>query len=898
MSGFGLLDDPAAFRPVPVADIALSEPWREQPPVPNEHGELFLLVRLHERPLASLLLRGVDSARPAASIMEALPEDVLTAVREHLRADGLPATSYQDNPDHDGSEHGTRDRHVGDPPAVLPSTCPRRPDGGNLSVSVIVCTLGREPRLADTIASLLAQDHAPHEVLVVDNDPQTQGVHRLLAGVDDARVVVVPEPRRGLSFARNAGLEAATGQLIAFTDDDAVADPMWLRALAAVFVRHPSVACVTGLVLPAELATPEHVWFEQFGGFAKGFSRSVWRLDDDPSAARIGPLGHRGPVFPYTAGEFGSGNNMAFDADALRSIGGFDAALGAGSRTRGGEDLDAFLRILLGGGTLVYEPSALVRHTHRSDLASLREQLYGYGTGMSAVVAKHLLTSPSNAAQVLQRLPAGLKRLLDPASVKNAGKSADFPPELTRVELKGYAAGPAPLLAQPVGPLPAASPAWVADDAAGERAQGTRVQCPGAHAQYCRHRRDRSVLLGSGRPPLSGRRSRAGVSSDLHGRPAGQLLSFQPGERLHALPAAAGPHIRRLVRQGMALTATTALVVGTVFVLVWPTDTLFASGTERVLFPLCVAVLTVFTVQDAVLLGLRTAAWIPVKSLVFSVVKLALLIGLASVLPQGGLVLAWVAPAAVAVGVVVWLLHRTVMPRQMAAAGPRHDLPRPRALAGYAAGEYTTGLMAYLVPLALPLIIVAKLGTEQNAYFAVPWVISTALNMLIWNIAASLVVEAATDEESTRTLARRSLKLSLVVAGGGAVVLLLGAPLLLRIFGTAYAEQGEDLLRLMALAAPATAVTTLYTSVARVRRQVGRVVAVQAAIAVLISALTLLLTDDLGVTGVGIAYLVAEGLVGLLLLFPLMRALRAHQPKGVASPPLVGAPGTGYADAH
>jgi O-antigen/teichoic acid export membrane protein len=358
------------------------------------------------------------------------------------------------------------------------------------------------------------------------------------------------------------------------------------------------------------------------------------------------------------------------------------------------------------------------------------------------------------------------------------------------------------------------------------------------------------------------------------------------------LPAA-GAHTRRFVRQGLALTAASALVVGTGFVLVWPTDSLFANGTERALFPLCVAVLTVFTVQDAVLFGLRAASWIPVKSVLFSLVKLALLIGLARVLPQGGLVLAWVAPAAVAVVVVVWLLHRTVMPRHMAAAASRHDLPGPRALAGFAAAEYTTGLMAYLVPLSLPLIIVAKLGTEQNAYFAVPWAISAALNMLTWNIAASLVVEAATDEESTRTLARRALRLSLVVAGGGAVVLLLGAPLLLRVFGTAYAEQGADLLRLMALAAPATAVTTVYTGVARVRRQVRRVVAVQAAIGVLVMALSLLLTDRLGVTGVGVAYLVAEGLVGLLLLFPLMHALRAHPQEGVAAPPLVRAEGTG-----
>jgi GT2 family glycosyltransferase len=139
---------------------------------------------------------------------------------------------------------------------------------------------------------------------------------------------------------------------------------------------------------------------------------------------------------------FGSGNNMAFDVAALRAAGGFDPALGAGTRTRGGEDLDAFLNILLAGGTLVYEPAAIVHHTHRADFDSLSEQLYGYGTGMSAMVVKHVLSDPRTALQVLRRLPAGLRHLLDPSSVKNAGKGADFPEELTRVELKGYVRGP------------------------------------------------------------------------------------------------------------------------------------------------------------------------------------------------------------------------------------------------------------------------------------------------------------------------------------------------------------------------------------------------------------------------------------------------------------------------
>lgn len=415
----------AGFLPVPVAEIDLSAPWRDNAPTPNARGELFLLVRLHEQPLTSVLLRGLDVGDPVPGILAGMSPELRTAAREHLRQDGVDATDASDP--------------VSGP---LPTKCPRRPDGRDVSITAVVCSLGHEPQLRDTVAALLAQDHACHEVIVVDNAPHSGAVAALLRGMSDPRLTVVTEPRPGLSAARNTGLAAATGTVIAFTDDDALPDRAWLRSLADLFARHPDVACVTGLVLPAELTTPEQVWFEQFGGFAKGFQRKVWSLVDDAATARIGPPGHRGPVFPYTAGQFGSGNNMAFDTEALRAVGGFDLALGAGSKTRGGEDLDAFLSILLGGGILVYEPGAIVGHTHRADFTSLRKQLYGYGTGMSAVVAKHLLADPRSAIRVLRRLPAGLRRLLDPTSEKNAGKRADFPRELTRVELMGYARGP------------------------------------------------------------------------------------------------------------------------------------------------------------------------------------------------------------------------------------------------------------------------------------------------------------------------------------------------------------------------------------------------------------------------------------------------------------------------
>ena len=319
-------------------------------------------------------------------------------------------------------------------------------DKSPVDVSVVVCTLGRSEQLEATMASLLAQRWAPGitaELVVVDNDPEAGLARRRLAHLTD-QLALVDQPLRGLSAARNAGLAVARGRVIAFTDDDAVADPEWAPQLLATFddPAAAGVGCVTGLVEPAETDSEEARWFEEYGGFGKGPEQLVWSPRADGAQPALGRPGPRGVAFPCSGGEFGSGNNMAFRTELLRQLGGFDVALGAGSVSLGGEDLDIFRRIFAAGSTIVYQPAAVIRHHHRSSYPELSRQLYAYGAGMAAVITKQLLSGPRAAAAVLVRLAPALVLLLDPGSVKNRGKSDSFPAALTRAELRGYLAGP------------------------------------------------------------------------------------------------------------------------------------------------------------------------------------------------------------------------------------------------------------------------------------------------------------------------------------------------------------------------------------------------------------------------------------------------------------------------
>jgi len=299
--------------------------------------------------------------------------------------------------------------------------------------SVIVATRDGEETLGPCLDSLLRLDYGDYEVIVVDSAPRGDGVRAL---VDeryghDPRVSYVREERPGVAMAHNAALEHAAGSILAFTDDDVVADPLWLARIAHAFEASPRVGCVTGLILPLELESQAQVWIDDYWGFGKGFERHVF------DGRR--PAGQ--PLYPYTAGVFGSGANMAFTADALRDVGGFDPALGTGSPALGGDDLAAFFDVIAAGYQLVYEPTAVVRHRHRPDYASLRTQAYGYGVGLAAFVTKTLVDDPRRVFEVLARAPRAVAYLVRPDSAKNARRPASLPGELIRLERRGMAFG-------------------------------------------------------------------------------------------------------------------------------------------------------------------------------------------------------------------------------------------------------------------------------------------------------------------------------------------------------------------------------------------------------------------------------------------------------------------------
>jgi O-antigen biosynthesis protein len=310
--------------------------------------------------------------------------------------------------------------------------------GAEQLASVVVATCANAESVVRCVEAIQSNAGGPCEVIVVENRPACSTVEWALRERfgGDEQVRYVEERRPGLSSARNAGLRAARGEIVAFTDD-VVVDPAWLPAVRAAFAATPEVGCVTGLILPLELETPAQILVERFAGYAKGFLPRIYSLDKPPPDQ---------PLFPYTAGYFGSGANMAFRTRALRDLGGFDPVLGTGTRARRCEDLDICIRVLQAGSRLAYEPRAIVWHRHPDTDAGLRRRAFDYGAALGAMLTKHILAGP-NRWSIVSRVPQGIRYYTDPASRKNAARGPMFPRSLTRLERAGLLYGPVAYLA-------------------------------------------------------------------------------------------------------------------------------------------------------------------------------------------------------------------------------------------------------------------------------------------------------------------------------------------------------------------------------------------------------------------------------------------------------------------
>ncbi|MEU5863167.1 hypothetical protein ABZ815_18485 [Nonomuraea sp. NPDC047529] len=339
----------------------------------------------------------------------------------------------------------------------------------------------------------------------------------------------------------------------------------------------------------------------------------------------------------------------------------------------------------------------------------------------------------------------------------------------------------------------------------------------------------------------------------------------------------AGRRTPELILRGYGLAAATGGVAALGFLLTLPlwgkTYSVLAGFGPGLFFLASVLVWAVFTLQDVVLTGLRKATWVPVNNLVFGLVKMGLLVALASALPDGGIFVSWMIPTALALIPVNWLIFGVVVPRHVKSLGAAHEPPRLRQIGRFLAGDFPGTLSILAIVYLVPVVVATKVGEATFGRFSMAHTLASMIELLAMNMAVSLTVEGSFDRSKLALNCRRALRRGFMIVTPIIVVAIIGAPLILTVFGAEFADEGSTLLRLMALAVLPRVLIEVYLSALRAQSHARTLALVQIGLAVLVLVSTVALFPSFGVNAVGYGLLFSELLVALLIFGNLRKIL-------------------------
>ncbi|WP_371502802.1 oligosaccharide flippase family protein [Kitasatospora sp. NBC_00374] len=359
------------------------------------------------------------------------------------------------------------------------------------------------------------------------------------------------------------------------------------------------------------------------------------------------------------------------------------------------------------------------------------------------------------------------------------------------------------------------------------------------------------------------------------------LGSLNLGDVLIRFLPTAGPQGRRFVIRCYIVAAASSAAVAAGFVLlashITPGLTELRSPLPALLFVLATAAYAIFVLQDGALTGLRSPGWVLVENLIFALAKVVGLAVCVALAVGAGILVAWSAGLVLAVTVANTVVFARALPAARHTTHP-HGVPR-RHMAAYAAADYAGQLGQVAVSKSLPLLVLARLGAEQTAYYSLAYLVTDTLYQAAYSMGQSLTVEGAAEPDRLAEHARHMLRHTAILIAPATAVAVAAAPWILQLFGTDYAEGGTTVLRLMALSALPNVLFGIAVHVARVRRALLLLAGLQLAFAGLLLMLVLALMPRYGLTGVGAAWLATSCTIALVLAATYHRWLPADPPR-------------------
>lgn len=299
-------------------------------------------------------------------------------------------------------------------------------------ISIILCTHNRSAYLKTAIASILDQGetHWPYELLLIDNcsTDETAAIGRDLETRGALRYI--PEPELGLCYARNTGWRAARGEIVAYFDDDAIAEPGWIDAIATAFSHHPRPGVVGGRVIP--------IWEAE---------RPAWLSDNIALSLTIVDWSPTPKYIPDVRVEWLVGANMAVPRAVLEEVGGFDVRLDRiGTNMLSGGDVYLQRQIIERGHACLYQPDMAIRHlASRARLNQPWFERRYYWQGISDAVMTLITDKPTRGGRLRKGIVALIALAREPQLIWRLLRTTNDPLEfekrcfaLIRV---GYVAG-------------------------------------------------------------------------------------------------------------------------------------------------------------------------------------------------------------------------------------------------------------------------------------------------------------------------------------------------------------------------------------------------------------------------------------------------------------------------
>lgn len=341
----------------------------------------------------------------------------------------------------------------------------------------------------------------------------------------------------------------------------------------------------------------------------------------------------------------------------------------------------------------------------------------------------------------------------------------------------------------------------------------------------------------------------------------------------------AGKRTFRMAAYAYGIMIGLSLIVGIVFCLgieLWAPDLRFLLSSPAAIlwFVLALAIWGIFVLEDSLIVGLRRAVYIPIENAVFSTLKIAALFLLASLLPETGIFISWTLSVLLVIIPMNWLIFRRLLPQHSRSVSDAAAPISVREIAKYVGANYGAALLSNLANAALPVIVTQMSGAAANAYFYLAWVIASSLQLVAANMSTSLTVEATLANEQQEVIRHRALIGIARIVIPLVMLIVVGAPLILRIVGQDYVEQGTLLLQLLALAAIPNLFNMVYVGMARAQNRVWGIIGVYGSNAVMVMGLSIVFLQRFGITGIGLAWVISQTVIALVLVLLPKRASR------------------------